>query len=259
MRLHVFLLYFAVMNFLKNLAGRVYLCYFLLLFILTMLPAYIAVLLIRRLPDPKRSVVLHRIFKVWMGTFMPLVFCPVRRRGKHYFQPSKTYVVVCNHNSFIDIPVSSPWIPGANKTLAKIEISKVPLFGTIYKTGTILVDRQDEQSRKQSFAAMRQTLQMGLHLCLYPEGTRNKSGDDLQTFQDGAFVVAIREQAPIIPALIFNTGKILPYNKKFWARPSPIPFHFLPAVSTEGMTLRELPELKQKVWDLMNAYYKQHK
>jgi 1-acyl-sn-glycerol-3-phosphate acyltransferase len=259
MQLHVFLLYFAAMNFLKNLAGRIYLCYFLLLFILTMLPAYVAVLFIYRLPDPKRSMALHSIFKVWMGVFMPLVFCPVRRSGKEYFEAGKTYVVVCNHSSFIDIPVSSPWIPGPNKTLAKIEISKVPLFGTIYKTGTILVNREEEQSRKQSFTAMRQTLQMGLHLCLYPEGTRNKSDQGLQAFQDGAFVVAIREQAPIIPALIFNTGKILPYNKKFWARPCSIPFHFLPAIPTEGLTLRDLPELKQKTWTIMNDYYNHHK
>jgi len=223
-----------------------------------MIPAYIAVLFIQRWAEPKRSIALHQIFKVWMGLFMPAVFCPVRRKGEHYFEKGKTYVVVCNHNSYIDVPVSSPWIPGANKTLAKIEISKAPLFGTIYKTGSILVDRKSEQSRKESFAAMRQTLQMGLHLCLYPEGTRNKSGKALQEFQDGAFVVAIREQVPIIPALIFNTGKILPHNKTFWARPSPIPFHFLSPISTEGLTLRDLPLLKEKVWQVMNDYYQAH-
>lgn len=224
-----------------------------------MLPAYVAVIIIYNWPEPRRSKALHAIFRVWMGIFMPVVFCPVRRRGAQYFEAGKTYVVVCNHNSFIDVPVSSPWIPGANKTLAKIEIAKAPLFGKIYKTGTILVDREDEQSRKQSFAAMRHTLQMGLHLCLYPEGTRNKSEKGLQEFQDGAFVVAIREQVPVMPALIFNTGKILPHHKKFWARPSPIPFHFLQPIPTEGMTLRDLPELKQKVWQVMNEYYNQNK
>jgi 1-acyl-sn-glycerol-3-phosphate acyltransferase len=246
------------MKGLQSIAGRIYLCYFLLLFIVTMLPAYLATLLILPLKEPRRSRALHQIFVVWMGTFMPLVFCPVRRKGKERFEKGKNYVVVCNHNSFIDIPVSSPWIPGANKTLAKAEIAKVPLFGLIYKTGSILVDRSSDQSRKESFAAMRNTLKMGLHLCLYPEGTRNKSAEPIAPFQDGAFVVAIREQLPIIPALLFNTGKILPHQRKFWARPSPVRIDFLAPVETTGLSLKDLPELKERVWQLMTQYYIQH-
>jgi 1-acyl-sn-glycerol-3-phosphate acyltransferase len=96
-----------------------------------------------------------------MGLFMPLVFCPVRRKGAAHFEKGKTYVVVCNHSSFMDVPVSSPWIPGANKTLAKIEIAKVPLFGTIYKLGSILVDRNNEKSRKESFASHARNLTNG--------------------------------------------------------------------------------------------------
>jgi 1-acyl-sn-glycerol-3-phosphate acyltransferase len=155
----------------------------------------------------------------------------------------------------MDIPVSAPWIPGASKTLAKIEFASAPFFGLIYKAGTILVNREDENSRKETFTAMRQTLQMGLHLCLYPEGTRNKTDELLQSFQDGAFVVAIREQVPIMPALIFNTGKIMPHDKKMWAWPNTIRFDFLSPIDTKGLTLRDLPELKNQVWHLMNNYY----
>lgn len=246
------------MKGLQSIAGRIYLCYFLLLFIVTMMPAYLATLLILPLKEPRRSSALHQIFVIWMGAFMPLAFCPVRRKGKERFKKGSNYVVICNHNSFIDIPVSSPWIPGANKTLAKAEIAKVPLFGLIYKTGSILVDRSSDQSRKESFTAMRNTLKMGLHLCLYPEGTRNKSAEPIAPFQDGAFVVAIREQLPIMPTLLFNTGKILPHHKKFWARPSPVRIEFLEPVDTKGLSLKDLPELKERVWQLMTKYYIQH-
>jgi 1-acyl-sn-glycerol-3-phosphate acyltransferase len=121
------------------------------------------------------------------------------------------------------------------------------------------VDRKNEKSRTDSFVAMRQTIQMGVHLCLYPEGTRNKSDKHLQDFQDGAFVVAIREQVPIMPAVIFNSGKILPHNKVFFAWPSAIPFHFLAPISTKGLSLRDLPELKEHVWQIMNDYYQQNR
>jgi 1-acyl-sn-glycerol-3-phosphate acyltransferase len=190
-----------------------------------------------------------------MGVYMPLVFCPVIRKGKKHFKKGEQYVVIINHNSLADIPVSSPWIPEPNKTLAKVEMSKIPLFGIIYKCGSIIVDRKKEGSRRESVMKMQETLDMGIHLCLYPEGTRNKTSEPLQPFFDGAFVTAVKAQKPIMPGLIFNTGKILPHYKKFWARPMPIHIHFLEPVPTYGLTLNDVADLKERVHKMMEQYY----
>lgn len=246
------------MKLIKDILGRIYLVYFLVLFIVTMLIVLIPIWIVSLLPQPKSAKALHPIFRLWMGVFMPLVGCPVSRKGKEHFKKGENYVVVINHNSFIDIPVSSPWIPGANMTLAKIEISRVPLFGIIYKAGSILVDRKKEGSRRESFAKMQEMLEKGIHLCLYPEGTRNKTSEPMQPFFDGAFITAIKSQKAIIPGVIFNTRKILPHNKKFWARPMPIRFHFLEPISTAGLTLNDVAELKQRVYALMSDYYTKH-
>lgn len=243
------------MNPIKRLLGHVFFIYALLLFVVTMLIVYIPIWLVALLPEPKRSIALHKVFRLWMGIYMPLVFCPVRRKGKEYFRAGEQYVVVSNHNSFVDVPVTSPWIPGPNKTLAKMEMGSIPIFGKIYRTGSILVDRQSESSRQKSFMKMRGTLRMGLHLCVFPEGTRNKSNKPLQHFRDGAFTVAIKEQKPIMPALIFNTGKILPHNKKFWAWPHVIDLHFLPPIPTEGYSSDNIADFKDKVRNVMMEYY----
>ncbi len=239
----------------KNILGRIFMVYALIVFAVTMLVVYIPIWIISLLPEPKRARSLHVVFRIWMNVYMPLVFCPVLRKGKHHFKKGEHYVVVINHNSLADIPVSSPWIPGPNKTLAKVEMSKVPLFGMIYRTGSILVDRKKEGSRRESVMKMQETLDMGIHLCLYPEGTRNKTSEPLQPFFDGAFVTAVKAQTPIVPGLIFNTGKILPHNKKAWARPMPIRIHFLEAIPTKGLTLDDVGELKRRVHDIMAAYY----
>jgi 1-acyl-sn-glycerol-3-phosphate acyltransferase len=243
------------MKFIKNLPGHVFFVYALLMFVATMLVVILPIWLISLLPEPACSKALHKAFRIWMGVYMPLVFCPVFRRGKNNFKKGEQYVVVVNHNSFVDIPVSSPWIPGPNKTLAKVEMSRVPLFGIIYKAGSILVDRKKESSRRESFSKMQETLNMGIHLCLYPEGTRNKTKIPIQPFFDGAFITAIRTQKPIMPGVIFNTGKILPHDKKFWAWPRPVRFHFLKPVSTEGLTLEHVAELKERVHSMMETYY----
>src|SRR5690606_10345497 len=122
-----------------------------ILFIITMLIVFIPIWLTTLFPEPTRARLLHPIFRIWMGVFMPLVFCPVIRRGKNKFAKGQNYVVVINHNSLVDIPVSSPWIPQPNKTLAKAEMARVPLFGMIYKAGSVLVDRKKESSRRESF------------------------------------------------------------------------------------------------------------
>lgn len=243
------------MKIIRKIAGTLYFFYGISLFIITMLVVLLPVWFSNFLAEPKRSKFLHPLFKIWMSFFLPLVGCSVKRKGKEHFQPNENYVVVINHNSLVDIPVSSPWIPGPNKTLAKTEMAKIPIFGVIYKAGSILVNRKDEKSRRESFNAMNDMLRKGLHLCLYPEGTRNKTDKPLQKFYDGAFITAIRMQKPIIPGLIFNTKKIYPSDSKFWATPQKIHIHFLPPIPTKGLSLNNLTALKEKVHKIMEAYY----
>lgn len=244
------------MKLIKKVLGHVYFFYGILMFIITMLIVLIPVWSTTLFAEPKRAKILHPIFKTWMSFFLPLVFCPVIRKGKKNFKKGQNYVVVANHNSLVDIPVSSPWIPSANKTLAKSEMARIPLFGVIYKAGSILVTRKNEGSRRESFVKMQQMLDLGLHLCLYPEGTRNKGKEPLQPFFDGAFIAAIKAQKPIIPALIFNTKKIYPsIESKIWARPMPIHIHFLPQVDTKGLTVSDTAALKEKIFKTMEAYY----
>lgn len=247
------------MKLIGKIAGHIYFVLGMLLFVATMLVVVIPIWLTSLLPEPKRAKVMHPIFRLWMNIYMPLVGCPVFRKGKEHFKKGENYVVVTNHNSLVDVPVSSPWIPGPNKTLAKIEMARIPVFGVIYKAGSILVDRKNENSRRKSFTDMQEALEMGLHLCLYPEGTRNKSNQPIQRFYDGAFITAIKAQKAIVPGVIFNTGRILPHDKKMWARPLPIRFHFLEPVPTKGLTLSDLADLKEKVHRLMTDYYLAHK
>jgi 1-acyl-sn-glycerol-3-phosphate acyltransferase len=134
----------------------------------------------------------------------------------------------------------------------------VPVFGIIYKAGALIVDRKNEESRRAAFTTMQETLNKGINLCLYPEGTRNKTNQPLQPFFNGAFVVAIKSQKPIIPGLIFNTSKILSQERKFWGRPSVVHFHFLEPIPTKGLTLEDVSALKHKVHNIMESYYVTH-
>jgi 1-acyl-sn-glycerol-3-phosphate acyltransferase len=160
--------------------------------------------------------------------------------------------VVFNHNALLDVPLSAPFVPGANKTIAKASFAKVPLFGLFYKKGSVLVDRKNEKSRSKSIDAMKAVLASGIHMCIYPEGTRNRTNEPLKKFYDGAFILAINTQKEIIPCIITGTKKAMPINKTFYLLPTRLKMHFLPAVSSENITAAEL---NQKVFSLMKEYY----
>lgn len=243
----------------KNIVGRIYFIYGMLLFAITMIPVALIFWLFKTFAsDRVASIAIQRGFQIWMGIYMPLIFCPVTHKGRENFKKGKNYVVTMNHNTLADVPVSSPGIPGPNRTLAKVEMAKIPIFGYIYQCGSILVTRQDAQSRKDSIPQMLDALNQGLHLCLFPEGTRNKTNQPLARFYDGAFKVAIQAQKPIICGVIFGTKSILDANKPMWAWPHKIQLHFLPAISTEGLISSDTDRLKQKVFDTMQTYYVSH-
>ncbi|MBK5272924.1 MAG: 1-acyl-sn-glycerol-3-phosphate acyltransferase [Bacteroidia bacterium] len=243
------------MTFIKNIFARIFALWAAILFIVTMLIIFIPMLLAGLWPEPKRTKIFHRLSQIWMAVFLTLTGVWIKRKGKENFKKGECYIVICNHNTLMDVPVTTPWIPGANKSIAKIEMSRIPLFGIIYKRGAVLVDRKSEESRKASYNKMKQVLQMGLYMCVYPEGTRNKTKEPLQPFHSGAFRLAADSGLSIIPTVLFNTNKILPNNKTFYYWPGKIEMHFLEPVPVGTMTT---DELKEKLFNLMKEYYIRH-
>jgi 1-acyl-sn-glycerol-3-phosphate acyltransferase len=240
---------------LKNLLGKIFAVWALIVFVITLLPVTILIWIIGIVKEPKRTEIFRKISKVWIRIFFFLIGCRLKVVGKKNFKSGENYIITCNHNSFMDVPVATPFIPRANKTIAKAEMAKIPLFGLIYKRGSVLVDRNDRKSREDSFKKMKNVLSMGMDMCIYPEGTRNKSELPLKDFHSGAFRLAIETRTNIIPALIFNTKKVLPPGQ-FYLHPAKMELHFLPPVKVSKTENYEF--LKEKIHRIMTEYYETH-
>lgn len=142
----------------------------------------------------------------------------------------------------LDVPLSAPYVPGSNKTIAKSSFAKVPVFGWFYKRGAVLVNRKDDKSRSRSFEQMKAVLAAGMHMCIYPEGTRNRTGEPLKKFYDGAFKLSIVSQKQIIPCVLTGTQKAMPVHKTFYLLPAKLRMQFLPPVSPVNETVESLKE-----------------
>jgi 1-acyl-sn-glycerol-3-phosphate acyltransferase len=243
------------MELIKNILARILALWAMVSFIATFLIVFIPSLLCWLVPDPKGQDLFIRLSRVWMTVWLHMVGCTIRIRGKKNFKKGKAYIVTCNHNSLMDVPLSCPFIPGPNKTIAKSSFTKVPLFGLYYMKGAVLVDRKSEASRKNSFDKMKAVLRKGMHMCVYPEGTRNRTAEPLKSFHSGAFRLATETGTPIIPAVIFNTKKVLPLHKTFYFWPHRIEMHFLEEIPVANQSA---DEMKSRVFEVMKAYYEKY-
>ena len=102
---------------------------------------------------------------------------------------------------------------------------------------------------------MKAALEKGFHMCIYPEGTRNRTTAPLKQFYDGAFKLAADSGYSIIPAVILNTKKALPANRFFYLMPHSLAIHFLEPIEVNGQSSAVLKEL---VFNKMAAHYLKH-
>jgi 1-acyl-sn-glycerol-3-phosphate acyltransferase len=241
----------------RNFFGAVFMIWGALMFLVTMIIFWIPMWATKFIKgEARRTKIFLDVVRVWMAIFLPLCGIRFTKKGREHFKKGENYVVVCNHNSYMDVPLSCPAIPGANKTIAKREFVDVPVFGMIYSRGSVLVDRNNESSRKESYHQMKKVLDMGMHMSIYPEGTRNRTGQPLKNFQDGAFRLAASTGKAIIPAVIFNTAKVLPPGKKFYFWPHPVSIHFLEPIPVGENDSPEM--LKEKTYKIMWEYIERH-
>ena len=243
------------MTIIKDIFARIWALWGIITFVATFLIIFLFSMASYLFKDEKKGqTYFFNVSKWWMNVWLLLVGCPVTVRGKENFKPGENYIVVFNHNALLDVPLSAPYVPGGNKTIAKESFAKTPLFGLFYKRGAVLVNRKDERSRVKSYESMKKVLLMGMHMCIYPEGTRNRTAEPLKQFYDGAFKLAADTKKEVIPCVIVGTKKAMPVNKFFYLLPVPLKMFFLPAVSSENVTVKEL---KENVFNQMKEVYLQ--
>ncbi len=151
-------------------------------------------------------------------------------------------VCISNHCSNVD-PFLLAHLPWEMKFLAKSTLFKIPSVGWgMVIAGDISVVRGSAKSIKAAMKKASFYLQRGMPVLFFPEGTRSKTGD-LLPFKDGAFRLAIENQADILPMAVAGTRGAL--KKGDW-RPGKAEGVILVGepISTAGMSVKNLKDLK---------------
>lgn len=196
--------------------------------------AYAAGLLFRKL-----AVAHQRLTPLW--TF--------RVEGSVPDDPRRPYVVVSNHESFVDILLISH-LPMEMKWLSKQTFFKFPLVGWMMRmAGDIPLRRGERESAIEALRQCADRLDKKVSVMIFPEGTRSKDGS-LGAFKDGAFSTAVEAGVPILPLVVHGTRSALRKHDWRLGRSEAV-VKVLDPVPTDGLGPDDVAALREQVRTLI--------
>lgn len=136
------------------------------------------------------------------------------KKTKKKIDPNRQYVIIANHTSIMDIMLPVILFPKHPICfVGKKELVKIPLFGTIYKRVCVMVDRTSARSRADVYRRCAERMNEGDSVVIFPEGgVPDDTRIILDTFKDGAFILASKHQFPIAVLTFAGLKEMFPFD-----------------------------------------------
>jgi 1-acyl-sn-glycerol-3-phosphate acyltransferase len=130
--------------------------------------------------------------------------------GSIALEPGRPNIVMCNHSSLYDIPLTFVSLGGCIRMLTKRELFAIPLWGRgMEEAEFIAIDRSDHDRALDDLERAKEKMSSGICLWVAPEGTRSKDGS-IGDFKKGGFMLALQTGALVIPVGIRGAHRVLP-------------------------------------------------
>ncbi|MEO7834775.1 MAG: lysophospholipid acyltransferase family protein [Ginsengibacter sp.] len=208
----------------------------------------------------KGGNLIYIISRFWADAFFFMLAIKHQNIYEKTYNNHAEYIFVSNHISYLDIPMMMKVIRHKHiRILGKSEMNKIPVFGSIYKRGTVSVDRKNTLERAKSIKKLISFIHQKISVFICPEGTFNMTHQPLKSFYDGAFKIAIETQKPIQPILFLDTYDRLNYKSIFSLNPGKCRAVYLSQTPTEGLSINQVPYLKEKIFNQMHEALKRYK
>jgi 1-acyl-sn-glycerol-3-phosphate acyltransferase len=192
-----------------------------------------------------------RLCMLWADLWFPIIGIWHKKIFEVPHDKTRSYIFVTNHISYLDAAIIPKAFRQPTRPLGKVEMTKVPLFGLIYKYAIVTVDRTSAANRANSVRILKSIISKGISVLVFPEGTFNMGTTPLKEFYDGAFRVAIETQTPIKPVLFLDAYRRMPYESLFRMTPGRNRLLYLDEIDVSQYTLADVGKLKNKVYEIM--------
>ena len=237
----------------------IYCIYAFILFVTIMLILFPFVIIASFFGRIRGGNAIFRICSVWAELWFPLIFIFPRRSFEARHERSKPYIFVINHSSLLDAALLPKAFHQPVRPLGKVEMSKIPLFGFIYRKAIVTVDRGNAANRAKSIRILKSIIGKGISVLFFPEGTYNETKLPLKDFYNGAFRVAIETQTPVKPVLFLDAYNRMHHQKVFSLNPGRCRIVFLDEIPVAGLRIDDTDDLKWKVYEIMERKLTEYK
>lgn len=190
--------------------------------------------------------------------FLKVIVLPVFRTIK----PFRVYgekkvgdgacVYICNHYQVWDIVYPAVTTSEGIHYVAKNQVFKMPVIGTLARwIKAICVNRDGKDVR--GLLDCIKCLKNNEKICIFPEGTRNRTDSNFLPFQQGAAAMAIKCKAPIIPIVIYKKPKVFRMTHILIGKAFELTEFYDRKLSEE-----EVKEAENKLFETMSELRKNH-
>ncbi|MEP1033883.1 lysophospholipid acyltransferase family protein [Ekhidna sp.] len=180
-------------------------------------------------------------------------FIPILQEWKFELDKEQQYILCSNHFSYLDIPILGLF-PMPFKFVGKSSLARIPLFGYMYRTLHITVNRSSYRSRARSLVKAREAVADGFNLGFFPEGgIRLESYPKMVDFKDGAFKIAAENNLPIIPVSMPDNFRILPDDDLLNIRRKKCRIVYHRPIWPVGKEDEDVKKLKQEVFRVIQT------
>jgi len=188
-------------RFVKNSGRFIYTVYAWVLFVVTLIPAWVLVMVM------PRKIARH-IVKLWARLLTIFCFCPLNIKDRKNLDLKKPVIYASNHGSYTDSLVLLAVLPAGTLFIGKKELLSIPFVASaLRKLNYLTVDRWDFAQNIEDTKQILNALQQKNSILIYPEGTFTYASG-LRPFKAGAFQLAVDAQTPICPIALQNTRKL---------------------------------------------------
>lgn len=178
-------------------------------FLILSIPILIAEWIIGKFNKPLKDISSLRIVQGVFRVILKVTGLKLTVIGEEHVPKDVPVLYIPNHNSFFDILITYSRCPRLTGYVAKKSMEKIPLLSTWMKRlYCLFLDREDLKAGLKTILTGVEQIKAGISMCIFPEGTRNKSAEPLLPFKEGSLKMAEKTGCPIIPVTLNNTANI---------------------------------------------------
>ena len=128
--------------------------------------------------------------------------------GEELVPTDEAVLYIGNHRSFFDILLTYTRCPRLTGYIAKAEMEKIPLLSNwMHYLHCLFLDRKDIKKGLKTILSGIELIKSGISVCIFPEGTRSRNGNEIGEFKGGSFKSATKAKCPIVPVAIIDSYK----------------------------------------------------